>query len=462
MKKHKKIGLTNKLIYKDKSFYSLVAAMMIPIACQNMITIGVNVADTMMLGYVGETQLSASALASQYVNMYQTFCMGISMGASVLTARYYGMKEFRSLRISITIMFRLVIIFACVFAALSAFAPGMIMRMYSSDEAVVQEGINYLGYATPAFFFYGLSQASTVIMRSMKKVKIPLITSIGAFCLNVLGNYIFIFGKLGFAEMGIAGASLATLIVRIFECGINFGYLIFIENEVKYRFRDLFIRTDNLIKEYIRIGLPVFASDAVAAIGNNVVMMIIGRMGVSFVAANAIVAVVERLCTAMSSGVGQASAMVTGNTLGTGEIEEVKKQGYAFLGIGMFLGAISAILVLLIRNPIIILYSLSENTADITAQLLNAAAVIVFFQSIASILTKGVIRGGGDTKILMVADNIFLWIVSIPLGYLCSMISGVPPFFVYTGLKVDNICKTIWGIKRLNSDKWIKKINIAS
>lgn len=448
----------SKLIYKDKNFYKIVAAMMIPIACQNMITIAVNITDTMMLGALGEIQLSASSLAGQYINMFQIFCMGTSMGASVLAARYWGMKEMKSLHITITIMIRIVMGLACLFATLGFFAPGWIMRMYTADNAIIREGISYMGFAVPAFFFHGLSQTSTIIMRSMQKVKLPLYTSIGAFLLNIVGNYIFIFGKLGCPAMGIAGASLSTLLVRIFECVINFGYLAFIEREVRYRIPMLFMKTGELLSEYIRISIPVLISDGMMAFGNNAVMMIVGRLGAGFVAANAIVAVVERLCTAFSGGVSQASAMITGKALGEGRTEEVKEQGFAFLGLGLLLGVFAAVLIVIISNPILVVYHLSAETADITKQLLTASAFIVIFQSTSNILTKGVLRGGGDTRVLMIADSIFLWLVSVPLGYLLGLRLGFAPFWIYMALKVDNFCKMFWSAYRLKSGKWIKKI----
>ena len=455
------MGKLSKLIYKDTDFYKLVAAMMVPIALQNMITIGVNITDTMMLGALGETQLSASSLAGQYINMFQIFCMGTSMGASVLASRYWGMKEMKSLHITITIMIRIVMGLALFFAVLGLAAPEWIMRMYTPDEAIIREGVIYMGFAIPAFFFHGLSQSSTIILRSIQKVKLPLYTSIGAFLLNIVGNYIFIFGKCGFPVMGIAGASLSTLLVRVFECVINFGYLAFVEKEVKFRIPHLFMRTRELLPEYIRISIPVLISDGMMAFGNNAVMMIVGRLGSGFVAANSIVAVVERLCTAFSGGVSQAGAVITGNTLGEGKKEQVQDQGYAFLGVGLALGVLAAALILLISKPVILIYHLSDATAAILAQLLLASAFIVIFQSTSNILTKGVLRGGGDTKILMIADSIFLWLVSVPLGYLFGLKLGLAPFWIYMALKVDNFCKMFWSVHRLGSGKWIKKIKAA-
>lgn len=454
-------ALLSKFIYPDKHFYTLVFSMAIPILCQNLITIGVNMTDTLMLGALSETQLSASSLANQYINTFQIFCMGVSMGASVLAARYWGMKELPSLRKTIAIMIRFILILACLFCALNVAIPEKIMRLYTEEEPLISEGVKYLHFAAFTYFLHGLSQSSTIIMRSMGKVKIPLYTSIGAFLLNIIGNYILIFGKFGAPAMGIAGASLSTLIVRVFECIVNFGYLLFVDNSAGFRVQHLFLKTDDLIREYVKISVPVLISDAFMAFGNNAVMMIVGRMGESFVAAYAIVAVVDRMCTAGISGVGQSSAMITGKTLGEGNREKTLRQGYAFAGIGLLLGVFAAILLLVLCEPVIWIYRLSAETADATRQMIFASAIIMLFMSSNGILTKGTLRGGGDTKVLMIADSIFLWVVSIPLGYLSGIVMGLPVFWVYFTLKADNLCKTIWAMNRLKSGKWIKNIKKA-
>ncbi len=451
----------SRFIYPDKNFYTLVLSMAVPILCQNLITIGVNMTDTLMLGAVGEAQLSASSLANQYINTFQILCMGTSMGASVLAARYWGMKELPSLRKTIAVMIRFILILASLFFILNLAVPGKIMRLYTDDELLILEGVKYLRFAAFTYFLHGLSQSSTIIMRSVGKVKIPLYTSIGAFLLNILGNYILIFGKAGLPAMGIAGASLSTLIVRIFECLINFGYLLFIDRAVGFRVRHLFLNTKDLIGEYIKISVPVLISDAFMAFGNNAIMMIVGRMGESFVAAYAIVAVVDRLCTSGISGVGQASAMITGKTLGEGDRDKTLHQGYAFAGLGLLLGFFGAILILALCEPVVRIYRLSAETAAAARQMIYAAAVIMLFHSSNGILTKGTLRGGGDTKVLMIADSIFLWIVSVPLGYLAGIVMGLPVFWVYFILKADNLCKTVWAMHRLKSGKWIKKIKKA-
>ena len=204
------------------------------------------------------------------------------------------------------------------------------------------------------------------------------------------------------------------------------------------------MKVGSLWREYIRISIPVLVSDGILAIGNNSVAMVIGRLGESFVAANAVTAVTQQLSTTVIQGFSQAGAIVTGYTLGEGNKEKAQDQGYAFLGIGFLFGVVSAAIILLISGPMIHAYNLSPQTQEIAKELMLAISVIVLFQATNSIMTKGVLRGGGDTKVLMLADNIFLWVASIPLGILAGLVLHLPAFWIYFFLKVDQLLKAVW------------------
>ena len=577
------------LFIKDKDFYKNVAKIAIPIALQGLITTGVNMLDTVMVGKVGETQLSAVSLANQFINIFHIFCMGIGMGASVLVSRYYGMKDRVGLKKTVSIMLRLCLLMSLIFAVATAVCPTLIMKIYTVEAPIISYGVEYLNYSIITYFLLGLSLTCTIVLRNVGQVRIPLYTSIGAFFVNAGANYVLIFGKLGAPKMGVAGAALGTLIARIFEfaiiCGYLFfkdkeigfrikhvfepvgslwreymrmsipvlisdgilalgnnsvamvigrlgesfvaanaittvtqqlssvmiqgfsqagaivtgrtlgegqrekayrqgyapkmgvagaalgtliarifefaiicGYLFFKDKEIGFRIKHVFEPVGSLWREYMRMSIPVLISDGILALGNNSVAMVIGRLGESFVAANAITTVTQQLSSVMIQGFSQAGAIVTGRTLGEGQREKAYRQGYAFLGLGILFGAVAAGIIMLISEPVITAYDLSPETQALARELMLSISIIVLFQASNSIMTKGVLRGGGDTKILMAADNIFLWIASIPLGILAGFVFDLSAFWIYFFLKVDQVLKAIWCVIRLKSGKWIKKI----
>ena len=157
------------LIVRDKNFYKTVAKIAIPIALQGLITNGVNIMDTIMIGSIGETQLSAVSLANQFISIFHIFCMGIGMGASVLVARYYGMKDNSSLKKTITIMLRLCLAMATLFSVVTVLIPEQIMMIYTVEADIINYGAEYLRWSVASYYLLGLSLTCIIGKNSRKK-----------------------------------------------------------------------------------------------------------------------------------------------------------------------------------------------------------------------------------------------------------------------------------------------------
>ncbi|MDY3110794.1 MAG: MATE family efflux transporter [Lachnospiraceae bacterium] len=450
---------SSKYLVTDKKFYKEAVAIAIPISLQSMITMGVNLLDNIMVGSLGETVMSATALANQYVNIFHICCMGIGMGASVLTARFFGMKDDLNLKRALTIMLRFCFGLSLLFTVPAILTPGTLMRVYTPDQTIIMEGLKYYRFIWPCLILQGLSLTCTLVLRTTGQVQLPLYTSIGAFFVNVFFNYILIFGKLGAPRLEIMGAAIGTLLARVFEFLVICGYLFFIDQKIGYRFRDLFMKCDSLMKEYITISIPVFVSDTLLAFGNSMVAVIMGHIGKEFVSANAITTVTQQLSTVLIQGISHAGCIMTGHTLGRGETEKAITQAWTFYIGGFVFGAIGGIIILLLADPVIAMYRITDTTKAVARELMYSIALIVMFQATNSIMMKGVLRGGGDTRFLMVADIFFLWVLSIPLGALAGLYFHMSSFWIYFFLKIEHVIKAIWSGIRLKSGQWIKVID---
>jgi len=446
----------------DTQLYKQMIQIAIPISLQQLITVGVNLMDTIMLSGMGDAQLSASTLAGQFISLFQICCMGIGMGASVLTSRFWGMHDAHSLKKAVTIMLRFCLVFSSAFTIAVLAAPAFIMRIYSPDPEIVKYGVVYLRWLLPTYFCMGFSLTCTIVLRTVGLVRIPLFCSILAFFINVFFNWVFIFGNLGAPRMEIAGAALGTLIARIFEFCFICGYFFFRDQRISYRLHMVFSECRSLLNEYMRISIPVLISDSLLAIGNNAVAVIMGHIGTTFVAANSVTTVVQQLSSVLTQGISNASGIITGHTMGEGDYEKAQKQGYTFLFIGFVIGLFAAMIILVFRNPIINYYKVTPEAKEMAYELMNAILIIIVFQAMNSILTKGVLRAGGDTKFLMAGDILFLWVASIPLGALAGLVLHWSPFSIYMMLKIDQIIKCVWCYFRLRSGKWLKKIYSAA
>ena len=304
----------------------------------------------------------------------------------------------------------------------------------------------------------GISLTLTLILRSVRKVMVPLWTSIICFFVNIFFNWVFIFGHLGAPEMQIAGAALGTLIARVVETGIIGIYVFKVDKSIGFRVRDLFGSCGGLLKTYLKYSIPVLISDGMLALGNTMVSIIIGHISTEYVAANAIIATIVRLSTVFTQGLGQASSVMTGNALGQGERDRAYRQGVTFVTLSFLIGIFASGVILSLSPFIIGLYNIEETTREIATQLMYAVAIMIVFQSSQSMLTKGVLRGGGDTKFLMIADVAFLWIASVPLGALCGLVWHLSPFIIYITLKIDWAIKSFICLFRLKSKKWIRVV----
>lgn len=444
------------LFTRDKRFYRVALTLALPVILQNMITIGVNIMDTIMLGSYGEVQLSGSSLANELINLFQILCMGMGGGAAVLTAQYWGKKDIPALRRTVAIMLRFSLGIATLFTLATAFFPRQIMSIYTDIPEVIEKGALYFRMSLPTYILMGISLTLTLILRSIRRMMVPLITSIICFFVNIFFNWVFIFGHLGAPEMQIAGAALGTVIARVVETAIIAVYVFKVDEAVAMRVRDLFGKCGNQLKLYIQYSIPVMISDSLLAFGNSAVAIIIGHISKEFVAANAIIATIVRLSTVFNQGLGSAAATVTGNTLGERDPERAYREGVTFVSLSVLVGLLAAGIILGLSPFIIGQYNITAATRDIAWQLMYAVAMMVIFQAMQSVLTKGVLRGGGDTRFLMVVDVLFLWLLSIPLGALCALVWHAQPFIVYTALKIDWAVKSLWCLGRLKSKKWIR------
>lgn len=443
-------------VVKDKQFYLSVLSIMVPVALQQAINMGVNMLDTMMLGSFGEASLSASSLANQYYSLFTIFCMGIIGGSSVLAAQYWGAGDKGRVRETFSMAMRLALGLSGVFAILTYLFAPQIMRLYTSEEDVIARGVRYLDITVFVFVVHGTSLVAAQLMRSVGQARLGLMVSLISFVVNILGNYVFIFGKWGAPRMEIGGAALGTLLARTAEFITTFVYILVIDKKLGLRVKHLLKSPSSVFyKNYFRLGAPVLVSDALLGLGGNLVSIVLGHMGAAVVAANAICQVVDRLCTVVIQGVSNASSIITGNAVGAGDRKRAMEQGETFYFLSIIFGGFSALMVFVFGPMTIGVYTLTKETVIVTRQLMNAYVVIVFFQAVQSVMTKGVLRGGGDTRFLMKADILFMWVVSIPLGAAGGLFLHWPAWAVMLALRIDYIIKSLWCVSRLMSGRWI-------
>jgi putative MATE family efflux protein len=436
----------------------MVLSLVIPIALQNLINVGVNAADVLMLGKVSEEVLSGASLGGQVQFIMTLIFFGLTSGASVLVAQYWGKKDIITIEKVLGISVRISIVIACLFTAVTYCFPEPIMRLLSNNAQVVEEGAKYLRIVCFSYIFSSLTMVYLNILRSVENVMISTIIYSISLIVNIIGNAVLIFGLWGFPELGIQGAAMSTLAARIIELVIVFYYDRCRNKIFQFKLRLLFQRDKLLSRDFIKFSIPVVINELLWGSGVAVIAAIIGHMGSAASAANSIVQVVRQLAQVLSFGVASATAIVIGKAIGEGALEMARQYGKRLVMISIGTGILGSIVVLITRVIVLGNMNLSSEAMSYLSAMMFVMAYFVIGQSYNTTMVVGVFRAGGDTKFGLLIDVVFMWMVSILIGALGAFVFKWSVPIVYMVLLSDEIIKLPFTTKRYLSYKWLRNI----
>ncbi len=452
-----------KNVVRDPAFYKSVLVLGLPIALQNMLALSVNIADTLMLGRADTTGLllSASSLANQPFALMSTFCFGLSGGTSVLCTQYYGRGDYNAIRTIFAIVLRGAVYMTLLFALAVLVFPRWVMTLFTNDAATISAGVEYLRIVGWTYVFFGISYTLQCVFRTVAKVKISAVTSVASLVVNIVGNYVLIFGKLGFEPMGIRGAAIATLIARLSEFVIMCFYTFAVEGEIGFRVKHLFLRNRTLFNDFLKYGTPVFLNEAVWSLAMAVQASIIGHIDYTLgnpVAANSINDMINNLAILAVWGVATSAAVLVGGAIGEGDIEKARQRAHTFQYIAILLGLAASGIILIVRDPILNIYAFEASTHALAVEMINVTAVMQVFVSMTAVSIVGTLRSGGDTIFCFVSETAALWGFSIPAAFLAASVFNMPVGFVLFCMKSCEVIKAIVCHRRVVSGKFIKSV----
>lgn len=441
----------------NRNFYKTLITITMPIALQNIISYSVNMMDTIMLGSLGEVALSASSLANQMFFIFTVVCYGIGGGAVVLTSQYWGKKDINAIQTVTSIVLKLTVGLSVAFTALIMIVPKEIMSIFTNEAEVIAAGTEYLRVVALSYVFYGITSIFLIVLRSVETVNISVAIYAVSFCINVFFNYVFIFGKFGAPALGVTGAAVGTVIARVAEVIMMSVYVFKIDKKIRFRLSMIKNSSQELTMDILRYGMPVMVNELLWSIGTSMHAVILGHMGAIVVAANSICNVVFQMATSFIFGVSSASAVIIGKAVGSEDIDGAERSAHKLVRVYFVMGVISAVILLILKTPIISIYKIEDATKLLAEQFMVVYAVVIFFMAYTCPLITGVFRGSGDTKFAMVVDVGCLWSV-IPIGALACFVWNLPPVAVLLCLRLDMPLKTMFSLKRLGTDRWIRSV----
>ena len=449
-----------KRMFKDRAFWTVTLTLAIPIALQNLLSSSLSLVDSIMVGKLGDIALSAVGEAAQVANLHNVCIFGICSGGTVFAAQYWGARNIPGIRKTCG----LVIINCAVFSSLFTLAvflfPEQAISIFTDSEAIIAEGGKYLRIACLSFIGISVNTALSMMLRSIEVVKISFVSNAAASLANVFFNYVLIFGALGFPEMGIRGAALATVI----SSAINPAVLIIASVIKKYCIfgspREMLGWTKNFAGHFFRIMAPVFANETLWVLGVCGINMVYGRMGEQNIAALTIVRTVESLGFVFFIGMCNACAVLIGKRIGEGNFDCAKEYSKRFLAMVPILSLLVGGTVLLLHKPILALYSVSEGAYAVAGVLLTVYCCELCFRNIPYMAIVGVFRAGGDTKIGMLYDLGSLWAIALPIAAVLGLVLRLDFVLVYIiVLLSEDLIKDVLCIRYVAKGKWIKPVS---
>ena len=452
----------------DRAFYRRLYAVMIPILVQNLITNFVSLLDNIMVGQVGTEPMSGVAIVNQLLFVYNLCIFGGLAGAGIFTAQYYGKGDNQGVRstMRLKLWFALIACSLCM-GLMLCFGDRLIsLFLHEGEEnldleATLRYGRDYLAVMLIQTAPFALTQAYSSTLRETGETVLPMRAGIAAVLVNLVFNYILIFGKLGLPALGVVGAAIATVLSRFVECGI---ILIWTHRHreknpfVTGLYRSLLVPRA-LLKQVLILGMPLLLNEFLWSGGMTVLNQCYSLRGLEVVSAFNISSTVGNLFFCALIAMGNAISIMIGQLLGAGELERAVDEDRKLIAFSLALSILIGVLMALVAPLIPQIYNTTDVVKALAVKLLlvYAAMMPIFSYTNSCYFT---LRSGGKTVITFVFDSLFIWIACIPVAYFLSHYTSVPILPIYIAVEALNLLKCILGFVLVRNRSWV--VNLVS
>lgn len=443
----------------DLPFLKMVCAIAAPIILQQIVETLVGLADSMMVSGYSEFGVSAVQIGSQWENIATMFSFGICSGVGIYTAQFYGSKDYHNLRKSFGTMIMLSVGVAVPFILAALVVPKVICGFYISDPSIIEYGSGYLVITSISYIFVMISFSFNYTYRCMSKTKVTMVISSITVLLNCLFNYLLIFGSFGFPELGIVGAAYGTLISRAIGSILYIIYSVKTKQVFLGHFSEMFKPDITFLKPVITRITPTVANEGLFGFGQSLFFKVFGMIGVHAVTSVAIADRISNLFFMVIWAIVSAVQSIIGNTLGSNDLKQAKVYADYFMGLGVVVSLVLGVL-MVITSPYLIdmLYANESNVVKEAATYILYAYSIKICLRLFNAVIFGFLRAGGDTKVLAMLDSLILYLVGLPLAFLCVgvfKLDIVPTIII---IQLEQVIRIILAFKRYLSGKWLQNV----
>ena len=456
-----------KKLIGTKQFYKMVFVIAIPIIIQNGITNFVSLLDNIMVGRVGLEEMSGVAIVNQFVFVYNICLFGVISGAGIFGTQYFGKGDYDGVRHAFRFKVIACVAVALIGMAIFIFLPEPLINMYLHEGSedvgdivkVMEYAKNYMWIMVVGLLPYAFSQAYSSTLRENGQTFVPMLSGIAAVLVNLVFNYLLIFGKFGFPKLGVYGAAIATVASRFVELIIlviwthaNAAKNIFI----KGAYKSLHIPA-SLVKGILVKGTPLMMNEMLWALGMAVLNQRYSTRGIDVVSAVNIASVINNLFNVVFISLGSAVSIVVGQLLGVGKMKEAKEQDAQLIAFSVFTCLIMGTGLFAVAPVFPQIYEAPDSVRALATQFIRISACLMPVGAFAH-AAYFTLRSGGKTFITFLFDSAFVWVVVIPLAFFLTEYTTLPIVPIYFSCMAIDIIKCIVGFILEKKGIWLQNI----
>ena len=450
----------------DKKFYKRALMVAVPIMVQNGITNFVSMLDNIMIGQVGTHPMSAVAIVNQLIFVFNLCIFGGLAGIAIFTAQFFGRKNEDGVRYT----FRLMIITALILSAIGLFVfycfPDRLISLYLHEGNSVSDITETMMYAKAylkvmmlGMLPFALTQVYSTTLRSVNQTVVPMRASMLAVAINLVGNYILIYGKSGFPQLGVVGAAIATGLSRVVELIYIVTWTLRNKEKTPFLqnvFSNFYIPS-SLTRNCLIKGMPLLCNEFLWSASQVALNSIYSYRGLSVVAAFNISQTVSNVFNIAFMAFGNATGIIIGQELGAGHFDTVKKDAkritFFTLGICVFMGA----LLFVVSGFFPEIYNTSDEIKQLAGNLIKVASICMPMYAYAN-ASYFILRSGGKTIITFLFDSCFCWSISIPIAFLLVHMTSLEMPILFLIVQLADLIKCTIGFILIEKGVWINDI----
>lgn len=450
------------MLESRKEFLQRLSRLALPIMLQNLLASSVSFIDTIMIGMVGETALAAVGLANQMFFLITLFFFGVSSGAAIFVAQYWGAQDTKSMHRVMGIALVISLIGAAISSVISLAFPHVIMSIFTDDPMVIARGTEYLVVVGVSYMFTAVVMIYSTSLRSTGDARTPLYISLFSMSLNVVLNYMLILGKFGLPRLEVRGAALATVIARGVELILLLTIIHVRKSPVAASLGNMLSFDRRLVKRYLATCTPVILNEMFWSLGMTAYKIAYSRMGIEVIASVNVSEAIQNLFFVALMGISNASAIMIGNRIGENRLAIANLYAKRLLSIGFFAGAVLGLSLALFAPWLPRPFNLSVPVARMTTLSLITLGSLVPIKAFNMVLVVGVLRSGGDTRFSMFAELSGVWLIGVPCAFIGALVIGMPIHLLYLFVGLEEAFKFIVGMLRIRSGKWMNRLTEES